>query len=272
MKFKNYEEANESGFFSKTQLKKMSLQPSSESTPVRVGTRYIHDGWPISEAVKVPKREVTEAQMKALEKAKDAAEFYRMHGKIIAGKPPESIIDTLKKEAVFLDVDTTDLEGDVIRISITDGSGRALINQLVTSDEKISPDAFYVNKIEQDDLIGKPTLKSVMKSVEDICKNKIVFVYFKEWVLDVFPELDDLAEVVCIKRMTECSLELKVNAGFGKYEICGLYEPLSFYMRLSIDEFKGHPDKSLNDCLIMEVIHKTLCSVFIKNEKLKQRY
>lgn len=149
---------------------------------------------------KFKKREITEKQLAALEKAREAAIKNKTciscglvmsnkkdltDGKcyecIHADKVRETYKDIIKnkEQYVILDTETTGLSSDdhIVEIAIIDLDGKELLNTRVYTEVPISPEASYVNGIKNSDLVGKPTIKELNSSIQNILKGKTVLIY-----------------------------------------------------------------------------------------------
>ncbi|WP_343009698.1 3'-5' exonuclease [Clostridium celatum] len=100
---------------------------------------------------------------------------------IHADKIRETYKDIIKNkdQYVILDTETTGLSNDdqIVEIAIIDLDGKELLNTRVYTEAPISPEASYVNGIKNSDLVGKPTIKELNSSIQNILKGKTVLIY-----------------------------------------------------------------------------------------------
>lgn len=153
------------------------------------------------------KAEPTEAQIKALEKARYMAEqvllpcvrcgwsavgWVSRKKAIELSQEPIVCNDCQRRESiaklcqqwidrddvVILDTETTGLYGaDAIQISIIDTAGDVLLDTLVQTPKQIEPEAQYIHGISKDDLNDAPTADELHDQLANILKDKLVLIY-----------------------------------------------------------------------------------------------
>lgn len=160
-----------------------------------------------------PKKQATPQQLEALEKARHMAER-RIVVCSQCGNPEETRYDWVKvtrkqwiegdydnyvcehcndklaamdwaneiladKNAVILDTETTDLDGEIIDIAIINMRCEVLFNQRIKPLGEISPGAYAVHGISLDDLKDEPTFPDVYPQLVELLKGKTVVIYNK---------------------------------------------------------------------------------------------
>jgi hypothetical protein len=78
---------------------------------------------------------------------------------------------------VILDTETTDLDGEIIEIAITDLEGNALLNQRIKPLGKMSAGAQAVHGISLEMLATEPYFYDVYPRIQETIKDKIVLIY-----------------------------------------------------------------------------------------------
>lgn len=78
---------------------------------------------------------------------------------------------------VLLDTETTDLDGEIIEIAITDLDGNALLNQRIKPLGTISAGAQAVHGISLEMLAAEPYFYDVYPRIQAVIKDKIVLIY-----------------------------------------------------------------------------------------------
>lgn len=96
---------------------------------------------------------------------KDRADAIQWARKLLASNP------------LFLDTETTGLNGYIVQISICDSNGAARLNTLVNPLVPIEPAASAVHHITQDMVAKAPTFRSVSTHLENILRGQTVAVY-----------------------------------------------------------------------------------------------
>lgn len=159
----------------------------------------------------VPKKQATEAQLKALEKARYMAEqlvlicsecreeqwgrydvltvtrkYWMLNNldnyvcrickdKAKATEWAKHIL-TLD-DVVILDTETTDLYGEIIEIAVIDLQGNVLLNQRIKPVGEIAPGAEAVHGISLDALQNEPSFPEVYEQIKQVVEQKIVVMY-----------------------------------------------------------------------------------------------
>ena len=160
---------------------------------------------------KFKKREITEKQLVALEKARETAIKNRTCtkcGNILGSKDKlkdgkcfycikieeeeihaEIIREDFKyflknkDKFIILDTETTGLDytDEIVEISIIDMDGNVLLDTLIYTNVDISPEASNVNGIIKEMLSGKPTIKDLTPKLNEIFKDKTVLIYNEDF-------------------------------------------------------------------------------------------
>jgi DNA polymerase III epsilon subunit-like protein len=170
----------------KTQLGKMGLCPAKGQEPVACFTGYIrgrsrpshYDLYDVNEAQEKPKP--TPAQLAALEKARMEWQRRRTCQRcgLIASRPLRywphcrrckdhlEAIDWARevladKQAVILDTETTDLQGEPVEIAVINLAGEPLLDTLVQATRPIDPETGRVHGITEAALQEAPTFPEV---------------------------------------------------------------------------------------------------------------
>jgi DNA polymerase-3 subunit epsilon len=168
-----------------------------------------HPLYAISEAT--PKKKATPEQLVALEKARHMAERLVVRCSQ-CGEPEETPYDYVRvtrkqwlegdydnhicehcsdkldamnwaneiqadQNAVILDTETTDLDGEIIEIAIINMTGEVLFNQRIKPLSDISPGAYAVHGISLDDLKDEPQFPDVYPQLVELLKGKTVVIY-----------------------------------------------------------------------------------------------
>lgn len=83
----------------------------------------------------------------------------------------------LAENPVFVDVETTGLDGEVIEIGIVDNLGEILLNQRVRPMETIHPAAQAVHGITERDLVAEPMWPDIVGQVRSLLIDRPVIAY-----------------------------------------------------------------------------------------------
>jgi DNA polymerase-3 subunit epsilon len=200
-----------------TLLRDYGLKLAVGQEPVARKKRYDHKGRHVGyydlycKDDCVPKEKATEAQLKALEKARYMAEelivtcseCQRQEAgrydweKVTRKKWIEGDYDhyvcqfcTDKELAtewanhiltldgvVILDTETTDLYGEIIEIAVIDLEGNVLLNQRIKPVGVIAAGAEAIHGISLNDLVDCPTFPEVYEQIKKVIEQKIVVIY-----------------------------------------------------------------------------------------------
>lgn len=192
------------GLKTRNQLKEMGLRPTGQIKAKVVwkrrggkGVAYLYD---INEVA--AKKEATEAQLMALEKARMARSTCPYCGHILYFVLPKSWTQSdcencsheryladekqaieMAKQAVsdplgcILDTETTDLNGYVLQIAVVDMAGRVLLDSLVNPLAEISPEAQRVHGINAQMLQGAPSFAELLPQLRAVLAGRTVWVY-----------------------------------------------------------------------------------------------
>jgi len=201
----------------KTQLGKLGLRPRKDQKPVAIKVgwkRSIPDYelFQVSEAI--PKRQMSEAQAAALEKAKAASverrtckgcgfveelgRRYRGKIRVVDGhcsdcrhllrleedrlKAIAWAREVITKNVVFLDTETTGLGGEVIELAIVDGAGHVRFNGRFKPQREIEPGAAAVHGLTADILAGAPDWADCYNEIRGILEGaELVLIYNAEF-------------------------------------------------------------------------------------------
>lgn len=85
-----------------------------------------------------------------------------------------------KENYVLLDTETTGLDqnlDEIIEIAIVDMDGKALLNTKTYTNVEISSGAAAVHGIDKEELVGKPTIKELSPTIEELIKDKTVLIF-----------------------------------------------------------------------------------------------
>ena len=206
------------GIATKTTLSRdHGLKLAKGQQPVARKKRYDHKGKHVgyydlyAAADAVPKKQATEAQLAALEKARymgeqltvicskcrSPEEGYRAWQTVsrkvwIEKNYDHYICDRCEDEAkavewakhiltlddvVILDTETTDLYGEIIEIAVIDLQGNVLLNQRIKPVGEIAPGAEAVHGISLDALQNESTFPEVYEQIKQAIEQKIVVIY-----------------------------------------------------------------------------------------------
>lgn len=129
-----------------------------------------------------PKREPTEKQLAALEKAREAQ--YKKRWGFLERDRQRAIAwarEMLEnREAIaILDTETTGLAGEVIEIAIIDGLGNPVLDTLIrpSRDFEIHEEAMAIHGITPDMVENAPTLGEIWGEVEKAIAGKTLIIY-----------------------------------------------------------------------------------------------
>lgn len=207
------------GIATKTTLSRdFGLKLTKEQKPVAQKKRYNHRGkhvgyydlYAMSEAK--PKRKPTEAQLKALEKARYMAEKLEKRcsdcNGLVTNRYGDAWMVTRKEwidndydhfvcgfcedkyraiqwakhimeleDVVILDTETTDLHGEIIEIAVIDMQGNTILDQRIKPLGGINPEAEMVHGISLEYLADCPTFAEVYEDIKQAIEQKIVVIY-----------------------------------------------------------------------------------------------
>lgn len=121
-----------------------------------------------------------------------------------------------EKDFVVLDTETTDLNGEIIEISIIDRNENVLFDSLVKPKNPISEEAYNIHGISENMVLNAPTWPEIFPVVMGILKDKLILVYNDEFDCQMIynscylwgieqPEL----HTECVMRTYACYYELE---------------------------------------------------------------
>ncbi len=124
------------------------------------------------------------AHLQAREEARQAqmAEDFERHLKEAQQEALQNVLTFLERHPRdtwrILDTETTGLQGEVISLSIVDGYGNVLYDQLLRPiRDEIEEGAFRVHGIRMEDLEGKPSFAEVWHLVEPLLRDKTLLAF-----------------------------------------------------------------------------------------------
>jgi DNA polymerase-3 subunit epsilon len=210
--------------FTRKQLAERGLRPGG---PVRArvvwkrGTRWA-DLYALNEAA--PKQQATAAQLAALEKAKQARSTCQACGTVFSFVLPrrfvcpecdrrqwiadrDSVIQTSREivsdpHAVFLDTETTDLDGYIVEIAVIDAQGATLLDTLVNPHAAIEDDAFAVHGIAAEQLVDAPTFAELLPRLQTVLAGKTIWIYNAAFERRIFRNERDRLEAATTQKIT----------------------------------------------------------------------
>lgn len=153
-----------------------------------------------------------------------------------------------KEDYLILDTETTGLEENdkIIDIAIIDLEGNVLLNTLLYTDTEISKEAYAVNHIIKDDLIGKPTFKDIIEKIENIIQDKILLIFNSSFDVNMMKNNGYKKDI-----KSKCLMNLYMNY-INSDRWIGLQEALD-YEGIKIEQ--NH--RALGDCYCcLELIKK----------------
>jgi DNA polymerase-3 subunit epsilon len=188
----------------RNQLKELGLRPTGQIKAKVVwkrrggtGVAYLYDSSEVA-----PKKDATEAQLTALEKARLARSTCPYCGTVknfILPKRWSSLdcescydkrymadrkraIETAKEAlndplGCILDTETTDLNGYVLQIGVVDMAGKVLLDSLVNPLAEISPEAQRVHGISAEMLRGAPSFAELLPQLQTVLAGRKIWVY-----------------------------------------------------------------------------------------------
>ncbi|MEA5559345.1 3'-5' exonuclease [Nodularia spumigena] len=168
----------------KKQLDEIGLKPVK---PVgRIETKnytcFLYD---IDDANSVrPKKQPTDKQLEALKKARIESKkraWMRRYGWVEKYRidAVKSAMELLKSnDWVILDTETTGLyDAEIIEISVINSSKEPLLNTRIKPTIPITPGAYQVHGIGEEDLINSPSFPDVYQNLKSAIENKLVLIY-----------------------------------------------------------------------------------------------
>ncbi len=132
-----------------------------------------------------------------------------------------TITDALEEDHVFLSVESTDLNGRIIKIQIVDNKGNFLLNSLVHPRWKIKEDcdAFRKHGITNEMTKDAPKWRGLLPTITELTRGKKVFVYNAAYVNSVFYATSAKYRKDFIKLDVFCLMEVgaELFGGFNYY-------------------------------------------------------
>jgi DNA polymerase-3 subunit epsilon len=276
--------------FTRKQLAERGLRPGG---PVRAkvvwkrGRRWA-DLYALNEAK--PKQQATAAQLAALEKAKQARSTCRTCGTVFSFVLPwgfvcpecehrqwiadrDSVIQTAREivedpHTVFLDTETTDLEGYIVEIAIIDVQGATLLDTLVNPHAAIEDDAFAVHGIAAEQLVDAPTFAELLPRLRTILAGKTIWIYNVDFERRIFRNERDRLESAPTQKLigwlgarrSACVMDLySIFVGETTHE--GEYR----YQRLP-----GGSHRALGDCHATHALLKYMAQTPLSTEQAEK--
>lgn len=108
--------------------------------------------------------------------------------------------DSKADKMLFLDTETTGLDGaaQIIQLAIIDEDGDMIVNTLLDTYELISPEAYEVHKISNEQLKGYPHFTDIQWAVADLLTGRQVGMYNAEFDMRILRQSSELAFVDAI--------------------------------------------------------------------------
>ena len=126
-----------------------------------------------------------------------------------------------RNDAVILDTETTDLQGDVIQLSVIDLRGTTLLSTLVRPLSPISDIAAGVHGITDADVAGAPWMAEIAPRLQEVTSSKLVLAYNAPFDREALVRSLELAQVapgrLAAPKHWRCLMRLRAVTENGRW-------------------------------------------------------
>ncbi len=130
-----------------------------------------------------------------------------------------------RNDAVILDTETTDLDGDVIQLSVIDLRGTVLLSTLVRPTSPISDTAILVHGITDTDVADAPSMREVAHQLHAVIGDKWLLAYNAPFDREALLRGLDLAQIapgrLAGSKHWRCLMRLRAATEDGRWTKLG---------------------------------------------------
>lgn len=154
----------------------------------------------------------------AVEKSMQEAQKKQNIDYLLKASVVQALNIDLNKDPVYLDTETTGINGEVVEIAIVDFDGTPLLNTLVNPLCPIPETATAIHGITDLDVKDAPTLDAIFPRIQNILRNRVLIGYNLQYDLNVLTRKNKLSSIPTMR--------------------CGMHTYARFYQEPGLYDFK----------------------------------